>query len=66
MKKKILLIASLVIILAMLAIGGSLAWFTDNDEATNVFTIGSVEIDQIEQQYKVDANALVKISLFVF
>ena len=56
MKKKILLIASLVIILAMLAIGGSLVWFTDNDEATNVFTIGSVEIDQIEQQYKVDAN----------
>ena len=56
MKKKILLIASLVIILAMLAVGGSLAWFTDNDEATNVFTIGSVEIDQIEQQYKVDAN----------
>ena len=54
MKKKIALIASVVVILAMLAVGGTLAWFTDNDSATNVFTIGSVAIEQIEQQYAVD------------
>jgi len=56
MKKKILLIASVVVIMAMLTIGSTLAWFTDNDSATNVFTVGSVEIEQIEQQRVIDAN----------
>ena len=32
----------------MLAVGGSLAYFMDNDEVTNVFTIGSVDIEQNE------------------
>lgn len=56
MKKKILVIGSLVVILAMLAIGGTLAWFSDNDSATNTFTVGSVKIDQIEEQYVIDAQ----------
>lgn len=47
MKKKLTVISVLVIILALLA-SGSLAWFTDQDQATNVFTIGSVEIVQNE------------------
>ena len=55
-KKKIVLISSVVIILAMLAVGGSLAWFSDTDSATNVFTVGSVKIVQNEEQFVLDAE----------
>lgn len=49
MKKKIVLALSLVMALgATLMVGGSLAWFSDTDEATNTFTVGSVEIEQVE------------------
>lgn len=44
MKKKVLAIALAVALIAIV-VGGSLAYFTDNDEVTNTFTIGSVEID---------------------
>ena len=51
--KKIALALSLVLALgATLMVGGSLAWFTDTDEATNTFAMGSVETygkDRIEQ-----------------
>lgn len=48
MKKKILVISTAVLLLAILAVGGSLAWFSDTDEVTNVFTVGSVKIEQNE------------------
>ncbi len=48
MKKKITVIALAVAILAI-AVGGTLAWFTDTDEATNVFTVGSIDIVQNEE-----------------
>lgn len=44
MKKKILSLC-LVAVLALTAIGGSLAYFTDTDNATNTFTSGKVDID---------------------
>ena len=44
MKKKVLAIALAVALIAIM-VGGSLAYFTAEDEATNTFTIGSVEID---------------------
>lgn len=47
MKKKILTLA-LVIALIAIMVGGSLAYFTAEDEVTNTFTIGSVKI-QIEE-----------------
>ncbi len=57
MKKKVTLVAAIAAILvAVIAVSGTLAWFVDDDEATNVFTIGSVEIEQLEQQRVVDAN----------
>lgn len=47
--KKIVLALSLVLALgATLMVGGSLAWFTDTDEAVNTFTMGGVEIKQFE------------------
>lgn len=49
MKKKILSLC-VVGLLAVTAVGGTLAYFTDTDGAKNVMTMGSVDIDQIEQQ----------------
>ena len=39
-KRKILLLVASLCIVAPLAIGGTLAYFTDNDSKTNTFTIG--------------------------
>ena len=50
-KKRILTLALVIALLSIVMVGGSLAWFTDNDSAKNTFTVGSVEIKQIEQQY---------------
>ena len=43
-KRKILALASAVCMVAILAIGGTLAYFTDKDEAKNTFTTGKVDI----------------------
>ena len=51
MKKK-LLVLSLCVALAAIAIAGaSLAYFTDTKSATNTFTVGNVKIDLIESRY---------------
>ena len=47
-KKKILVLALSIAMVAILAVGGSLAYFTDKDEATNTFTVGNVKIELIE------------------
>lgn len=49
MKKKILSIALVVAMVAVIA-AGSLAYFTDKDDATNTFTAGGVKIDLIEKE----------------
>ena len=46
--KKRLVVTSLVIALIAVAVGGTLAWSNDTDEVTNVFTVGSVDIEQKE------------------
>lgn len=54
MKKKILAIA-IVAIMAIVAVTGmSLAYFTDTDSATNVFTAGNVKIDLTEADVVAD------------
>ena len=51
MKKK-LLVLSLCVALAAIAIAGaSLAYFTDTKSATNTFTVGNVKIDLIESRH---------------
>ena len=50
MKKKIVAFTLVAVMLAIAIVGGSLAYFTDTDSAKNVMTIGSVEIEQIEQE----------------
>lgn len=51
MKKKILAVSLVIVLLAIAIVGGTLAWFTDTDEVENVFTIGSIKIQQHEQQH---------------
>lgn len=58
MKKKLIAISLVVAMLAVAVIGGSLAYFTDTDEATNTFTAGGVKIDLIEQQVNKEGTAL--------
>lgn len=50
MKKKLTLVVTCVVLVAAMVIGGTLAYFTDTDKATNTFTVGNVKIDLIEQQ----------------
>lgn len=47
MKKKTLALALAVLLLAIM-VSGSLAYFTAEDKVTNTFTIGSVEIEVVE------------------
>ena len=47
MKKKILALALAVAMIAIM-VGGSLAYFTSQDEVTNTFTVGSVKIEIYE------------------
>ena len=49
-KKKILVLALTIAMVAILAVGGSLAYLTDTKTATNTFTVGNVQIDLIEQE----------------
>ena len=49
MKKRIVTIALVVALVAIAAVG-TLAYFTDTDEATNTFAVGNVKIKLIEQQ----------------
>ncbi len=44
MKKKIIALCLTVCLAAVAVVGGTLAYFTDTDEATNVFTTGKVDI----------------------
>lgn len=48
MKKKIVTLC-LVAALAVTAIGGTLAYFTDKDSDTNTMTLGNVDIEQLEK-----------------
>ena len=49
-KKKILAFAMVFALAAVAVVGGSLAYFTDEDEAENTFAVGNVNISLIEQQ----------------
>lgn len=48
-KKKMFTLALVICLLAIAMVGGSLAWFTAEDEATNTFTVGSIKIEQKEE-----------------
>ena len=54
-KRKILLLAMSIIMIAILAVGGTLAYFTTEDQAENVFTLGNVEID-LQEEFEQDSE----------
>lgn len=47
-KKSILMAAIAVMLVAVLVVGGTLAYFTDTKSATNTFTVGNVKIELLE------------------
>ena len=51
MKKKIVTLCVVICLLVVAAIGGTLAYFTDNETATNVFTMGKVDIELTETEW---------------
>ena len=55
-KKKITTIVLLLAFLAIAVTGGTLAYFTDTDDATNTFTAGNVAIDLTEAKVEKDAK----------
>ena len=57
-KKKILVLALSLAMVAILAVGGSLAYFTSEDKAENTFTAGGVKIELIEQQVNKEGTDL--------
>ena len=57
-KRKLLLVALSLCMVAILAMGGTLAYLTDTDSQLNVMTLGKVDISQNEQQFD-DTGAMV-------
>ena len=49
-KRKIVLLASALCMVAILAIGGTLAYFTDTQAVENTFTVGNVKIQLLESK----------------
>ena len=57
MKKNKTYLAAVVLLLVFV-VGGAIAYFTDTDTKTNVFTIGSVDIELVEPNWNTtDANS---------
>ena len=54
MKKKIITLCLVIAMLSVAVIGGTLAYFTDVEQATNEFTVGKVDIDLYETVGHVD------------
>lgn len=56
MKKKIFALVLCVALLAVAIVGGTLAYFTDTGAAQNTFTMGKVDIELSEPNYKGDED----------
>lgn len=56
MKKKITALALVVVLVALLLTSMTIAYFTDTENATNVFTVGSIDLDLWE--YKADESGV--------
>lgn len=56
-KRKILVLAMSLCVVAILMAGATLAYFTDTDEATNVFTVGDVSVEIVEKMQDVNSQS---------
>lgn len=59
-KKKMVIAAAACAMIGVMAIGGTMAYLTDMESATNTFTIGKVQIDLEEPNYPGNESAEVK------
>ena len=57
MKKKLMSLCLVVALAATAVVGGTLAYFTDNDAETNVFTVGNIDID-LEETFVQDSKLM--------
>lgn len=64
MKKKILSLVLVVALAATAVIGGTLAYFTDTEDEINVFTLGNVVIDLVEEQRAYEQDGKVGLEEF--
>ena len=55
-KRRILAAAMALCIVAIIAVGATLAYFTDTKNVTNTFTVGNVKIDLIESKFHREGN----------
>ena len=62
MKKKTLNIIAVTAIVGALAAGGTMAYLTDHAETTNEFTVGKVDIDLTEPNWRPDENKKIEPS----
>ena len=51
MKKKVLSLCLVAMLAITAVVGGTMAYFTDTDDATNEFTVGNVDIDLTEPNW---------------
>ena len=58
MKKKLTAVALIVCMIAIMLVGASLAYFTDEKEVENTFTVGNVEIKLNETEWEDEAEAV--------
>lgn len=56
-KKKLIVLAATVSLLAVIGVGSTLAYFTDNTSATNVITMGHVDITLTEETDDEDVSS---------
>ncbi len=54
--KKVIIMCLAMVLVAALAIGGTIAYLQDSDSDVNVMTLGNVKIEQHEYEREVDAN----------
>lgn len=55
-KRKIMLLAAALVMVAVLGIGGTLAYFNDEEEVVNTFTVGNVDIELDEPKWDEDGS----------
>jgi|P1105metagenome_2_1110788.scaffolds.fasta_scaffold11100_4 predicted ribosomally synthesized peptide with SipW-like signal peptide len=51
MKKKIVVLSMAIALCAVMIVGGTLAYFTDKDQAVNTFTVGDLDITLTETEW---------------
>ena len=61
MKKKIIALCLCIALLAIAIVGGTMAYFTDEHEQTNTFTMGKVDIELSEPNYVPTENGKLRV-----